>query len=279
MKLGYHFLNGKQYVLISQSLMKQFIMFNDPIEFCPYQIKRTYIDKAYDKRTDAMTNGVFFESLAIGGDVRGNTITDLPRLRTGKKSTDHKRIESQVLEFKRDANELELEIDRFTSQQRFCKVWHGMADVDIIVIFIGGLDLLSPIKYNGEKRLAAIDLKLTKDVSNTNGNFCWGSPNDMDHTQAYSYSWMTGLPFYYMVYDYKPKMEKKSPLKVNINAIILKEFFEALRKAVANIIYEENTGWQPRPGLLDDTGFRKVPKCEKCIVKDCKFYKKNIEIN
>ncbi len=264
-------IDGMIYIHMTQSLLKKFISKGEETAHCDFQIKRESIDGDYRSTTEAMTNGVFFETLCLGSGAKGNSVTDLPRLKTGNKSLTQKRIESQAIEFTKDVAELRLEINSYTTQQTFVKVWRGLEKFGVIVIFTGDLDILSPITYKGvEYPLANIDLKLSGDLTSTWGAFAWGAVETMDHTQAYAYTWLTNLIFFYMVYDYKPAMSKKI-FKVNTDATIMGEFFEGLRKGTAEYIRAEKDGWKK-----DNT----LGKCKKCNVKECEFYNtENNEIN
>lgn len=261
-------IDGKIYVHMTQSLLKKFIFKGEEIVSCHFKVKRETIDGDYDQSTKAMNNGVFFETLCLGSGAKGNAIRDLLRLKTGKKSLDQKRIESQVIEFNKDVKEYKIDINSYTTQQTFVKVWRGLEKFNVIVIFTGDLDILSPIDYkNVHHTLACIDLKLTLDLSSTWGTFAWGAVETMDHTQAYAYTWLTNLIFFYMVYDYKPEMRKRI-FKVNTDEIIMREFFEGLRKATAEYIRAEKGGWKK-----DNT----LGLCMKCKVKECEFYQTEID--
>ncbi|MBN2617239.1 MAG: hypothetical protein JXR64_02880 [Spirochaetales bacterium] len=256
---------------MSQTLLKKFIFKGNEVVYCPFKIKKEVIDNDYEYSTEPMNNGVFFETLCIGSGAKGNSITDLPRLRTGKKSIKQKRIESQVIEFNKDVKFYGIEINNYTTQKTFCKVWRGLEKYNIIVIFTGDIDILSPINYKGiHYPLATIDLKLSQDLKTTWGDFSWGDPKSMDHAQAYSYSWITNLVFFYMVYDYKPNMNKKM-FKVNTDKVIMGEFFESVRKATAEYIRAEVSGWKK-----DNT----LGLCTNCRVKECEYYQTDYnEIN
>lgn len=264
-------IDGNIYVHMTQSLLKQFISKGEEVVYCPFKVKRESIDGDYREPTDAMKNGIFFETLCLGSGAKGSAITDLPRLRNGKKSSAQKRIESQVIEFNRDVKEYKMEINNYTTQRTFCKVWRGLEKFNVVVIFTGDLDILSPFTYKGiNYPLANIDLKLTQDLTSTFGPFAWGNVETMDHAQAYSYTWLTNLIFFYMVYDFKPNMNKKV-FKVNTDEMIMKEFFESVRKATAEYIRAEKEGW-----VKDNT----LGLCAKCNVSECEFYQtENNEIN
>ena len=273
MKLGFNFINGQQYIKLSQSFIKNFFKNGEPIEYCPYQVKRTTIDRQFRVATEPMIKGNYFETKAIGGTVGGWKVLDLPRLRNGSRSADHKRIDAQVRTFHKDVEKYKIDINKLTVQKKFEKVIPNFVE-NLTIILDGTLDILSYIDYGGRYHKAAIDLKLTKDVNTTGGDFCWGSPNDMDHIQAYLYHFLTGLPFYYMIYDYKASvLEKKAPLPIYIGQTHIKEMMETIRKTCAEIIYNEMEGWKPNPNINKNIGFkRSIPICSKCKVKDCKYY-------
>jgi hypothetical protein len=264
-------IDGKIYVHMTQSLLKKFLSKGEELAYCPFKVKKESIDGDYRKPTDAMKNGIFFETLCIGSGAKGDAIKDLPRLLNGKKSSAQKRIESQVIEFNKDVKEYKMEINSYTTQQSFVKVWRGLEKFNVIVIFTGDLDILSPFSYKGaDYPLSNIDLKLTGDLTSTFGPFSWGNVETMDHSQAYAYTWLTNLMFFYMVYDFKPQMNKKI-FKVNTDNNIMREFFENIRKATAEYIRAEKDGWKKDPSL----GI-----CAKCPVSECEFYKtENNEIN
>lgn len=281
MKSGVYYHKGKTYVILTTSLIKKIIKHGNEIENCPKYIKEVVIDKKYNFSSASMDNGNYFESMCIGSTADKNVFTNVKRLKSGIKSADHKRIDLQVLEFRKDAEKLKLEIDKFTVQQQFVKVLKIIDDDNLVIILKGTLDLFSNVFYYNQLIKSVIDLKLTKNVNTTSGDFCWGTPDDMDHIQAYNYMLLTGLPFYYMLYDYKAsRLEKKVLLKVNMKPVHYHETIETIRKAVANLIHFELTNWPERPGIIEDKGFgRSSNKCLTCPVKECKFNKVISEIN
>ena len=268
LKSGFNLVDGKSYFMISQSLIKQFFYKGNLIEFCPYQIKRVSIDKAYNFNTAAMGRGNAFESIAIGSSADSRQ-HPLERLKTGKLSAASKRIKIQALEFKADAKELGLTINSETTQLEIYKTLK-FANGSVIVILKGILDMFSNMK--GFKGLLPIDLKLTADVTNTKGKFGWGNVGEMDHLQASFYTFLTNTDkFLYMVYDYKPELEKLVPIVLDVLPVNRGELIEVVRKTVVEISHFEMNGWDKRPDLIDDFGFRKLNKCGRCIVEDCKF--------
>jgi hypothetical protein len=254
-------IDGTLYIHFSQSLQKKFIFKGNQLEICPFRIKREVIDHDYDSPSEKMINGIFFESISIGGGSKGNGIYDLPRLKTGKKSIDQLRIESQSIEFKHDIRNKNIDINNYSTQRTYFKVWRGLEKFNVIVIFTGDVDIISSLIYKNEYiPMAVIDLKLASDLSCTWGDFSWGNPESMDHTQAYAYNWITGLYFFYMLYDYKPEM-RKNIFRVVTNKLIIHEFLESLRKSVIEYIKIEKEGWKKNPSTA----------CAKCKVKECEY--------
>jgi len=267
-------------VILSTSLIKKFIKRGDEIQYCPKNIKEVSIDKKFDFTSDSMDNGSYFESMCIGATADKSLFTGLKKQKNGTRYAHHKRIDMQVLEFRKDAKLLKLRINKMTVQQEFVKVLDLFDDPDIVVIIKGTLDLFSEMFYRNETLLAVIDLKLTANVTTSAGDFCWGTPDEMDHLQAYVYMILTGRPFFYMVYDYKSNLEKLSPYKVNMKSGHYKETIETIRKAVANMVRCEMEDWKPIPGIIVSTGFgRTENKCKKCPVTNCKYFNQHLEIN
>jgi hypothetical protein len=275
MALGYVLKDKKQYIVLSQSLMKKFIKRGNIIDFCPWKVFEESINKKYREPTEAMLKGLFFETKVLGGSAKGAAVHSLRKQKSGKKYIYQIRIESQVLEARKDIKRLGISVNKITTQQRFAKIWHGFDEFDVTVIITGELDVLSHMnKENGKRVLTTIDHKLTADLTSTWGDFSWGAPDTMDHIQAHTYEFLTGLPFVYFIYDYKPNLVKKVPLPVEITNTIRSEFNETVRKACAIILEQEQIGWKPIPGLLEKRGSKEVNMCDYCKVKSCEHFNK-----
>lgn len=279
MKTGVYYFNNKTYVVLTQSLMKQFTFKGDLVDYCPREVKLCSIDKEFKHATKAMTAGNYFESLAIGGTAGDSLVLDLPRLRNGNKSVAQQRIDSQVLEFTKDAKKFKISIDDLTVQQQFVKLIRIQDFPDLVIVLKGTADIVSFMSVFGREHFTTIDLKLTQDVTNSHGKYCWGTHDYMDHIQAYSYNLLNGFPFYYMVYDYKPIQEKKSPLKVNIKSIHRRELQETIRKVAAIMVEQEIKGWEANPDIIEHDGYRAYNKCERCIVTTCEHKDSIKQIN
>ena len=129
------------------------------------------------------------------------------------------------------------------------------------VYFIGELDMFPVTLLTDEGLfLTTIDLKLTADVHSKFGDFCWGSPEYMDHSQAISYQYMVrnldlelnphievlekarpglinhakngNIAFFYWVFGYSklPPENQEKIIRVTYDPIKEKEFIESVRK-------------------------------------------------
>lgn len=209
-------------------------------------------------KADARLKGCFFEFIALGNPNKdGVFVSDLPRLKDGKKSVDQIRIEAQA-EFFKDKF---LDYNNITISNR--AVYHKIPynkDID--------LEMTSDIEgsifddnYN-EERACIIDLKLTGNIHNQFGNFSWGNPYNMDHIQAIMYHHIVSeeikmnlgtdngkiidLSFYYAIFDYKPKPEHIL-IEVKPTPIRKEEMKEAIRKAAEKVKINNEFGWSETP--------------------------------
>lgn len=283
------------YILINQSLIKKVIdKHQNEIPFCPAYLKHDVIDKkGKDRGSDAMMCGKFFESMTLGGTTGGNLVTDLPRktvskkreneLRSkglpiiGEKRIDQERIEIQIERFKIRAQQLGAHIATgINTHVQIFKHWDGKK-----YLIVGELDLFpTAIQYNGTNRLAIVDVKLTSNVETTFGDFCWGTPQFMDHLQADMYHYLVRdidftlnphlkdvvtpeiqdiikhneILFLYWIWGYQKeplelqeKIVERSYFDQNGMNYRQKELQERIRKAIAIIEREEAFNWDATP--------------------------------
>lgn len=205
-----------------------------------------------------MMKGLFFEYKAIGATAREfEKIDSLPLVRNDKKSVDQIRIEAQVTNFKRLAEKYCIEIDKV--QQKVSKIWmHPYADAfDEEIIIVGKTDFMAPIHmraFNENNEIINIDydeaihdLKLTKSIQ---GSFAdgssWKYPWTMNTLQAYMYKYITELPFFYWVFDYKPKYEHRIFMMKDDPQKTL-EMHEAIRKTAEKLIEFKENGYPEWP--------------------------------
>jgi len=250
---------------ISQSLIKQMYRKGDELEHCPAQINALYIEKTASIQSLTFDRGNYFEYLAIGaGAMHDTVVDDLPRLKSGEKSTDQIRIEEQAMRFKSLMPIFGMKI---IEVQKIVKVpWKYDEDVTLRIV----IDYTSPIKYRTgpiihDHELAIMDLKLTQNINNTFGDYSWGFPANMDLIQAvmYSHVWAEkygkAIPFYYWIFDFKKNPENKIVKKREPEPVDYAELHESIRKTHANLIYYAANNWPTNP---------LVSLCKNCPLKD-----------
>ena len=73
---------------------------------CPMRFRLYYLDKTYkNAATKAMVKGQYFEMLTLGSIAQDGSIPEIPLLKNGSKSSEHKRIDQQVENFKKKIEE------------------------------------------------------------------------------------------------------------------------------------------------------------------------------
>lgn len=161
--------------------------------------------------TESMQKGLYFESLLLGKG-RTGSLFELPRLRNGNKSIDQIRIEDQVkmaeMVFKMYGIEIFKTGKTCNVQVESSMKLEYKEYPHIDFKLTAGMDIVSSIKVpktNYNYSAAVIDIKLTMSRFNEHGKYCWALPEYMDLTQGVLYSTITGLPFFYLVFDYKEK--------------------------------------------------------------------------
>jgi len=274
---------------ISQTLIKKILYKGDKIEDVCWR-KIYHVDLIGDYAqivTESMKNGIFFETICLGKSNNDESITDLPRKRNGEKKVDQIRIEEQAFLFKQKLIEYGMMLvpgtDEYKNVQVHGCVKHEMAGFGDIDVFIEGTaDMITPIEYQLYKYDAAVgDLKLTIDRNSTYGYYSWGKPEHMDHIQAFVYSYLFNLPFFYWVFDYNSKdrgekiifvntnTEHPDTLKANEARIRFKEMFQSIRTVAAEIITAYAKNWPTSP---------EYNRCKSCPVLNCKDRTKVEEI-
>lgn len=192
--------------------MAQIIYKNNIIDFCPKKLYETYLTGNKNTiLTESMKKGLYFESLLLGKG-RTGSVFDLPRLKNGRKSIDQIRIESQaemaVMVLKMYGMEVIKKGPLCNTQVLAKRPISFEQHPQVEFMLKGGLDLLTPVDFPDTKfkyDTAIVDIKLTGSRFNEHGKYCWGLPEYMDMTQGVLYSTITGLPFFYLVFDYKEK--------------------------------------------------------------------------
>lgn len=244
-------------MIINSSLIKELFFHGVEKEYCKRKFYEQYILGNIDAHSDAMDKGSFFETICIGGGVKGQTLTDLPRKKNGDKTIDQVRIEEQKMHFEIIAKNTGMVIiPGFNTQLTIQKPF----PLDPDIILQGTMDIF-PVTVTTKRRgslLSIVDLKLTADIyADTRYAFnAWSEPGSLDNIQAYMYLELTqeidpilnphvidvinksgitnyeDIPkhFFYYVFDYSPKLNRKC-VEVSYDASRRNELFESVRAA------------------------------------------------
>jgi hypothetical protein len=202
---------------ITQSLIRKFLYKGNEREFCPKQIYHTeWIRDIPQFINDPMMEGLFFETLCLGGSSEDRKFTDLPRKkltqlqtaqnekaeREGKKLPNiarkrmaQIRLEHQALVFKQLCVKYRVTIGPGVNTQIVIKVpWEENPNIIIEM----HLDVF-PTGIVGSKKdpktnkivdnywNIILDLKATGNIHNTFGKYCYGDPENLDKIQGWMY--------------------------------------------------------------------------------------------
>lgn len=277
---------------LSKSLVRHLIYKGEPYPVCPYQVYHTLLLRdVQSPESESMLKGMYFESQCIGSTAGGSVITDLPRhKKTGAKLSDHERIDQAIARFFLVAEAYGLIIDANYTQLYRKRLWNDPSSVNPVRIYLEGtLDLMSPVstpRYSFDA--ATIDLKLTKDRDVTdsfsNGLFHttpWGNMEKADFTEAMMYRLIFGMPFVYLVFDFKKEdpgfrdipiitdVNDPDPAKATLAQQRMNQLYYSLRWVSESIFRWENHRWPMEPNTLI---------CGKCVIPDCPKRLEKVEI-
>jgi hypothetical protein len=236
-------------------------------DYCAAQLYATLIAKTHKSIPSlAMLKGSYFETLCLGEGAKGEKVTDIPRLKSGEMSVDQQRIIKQSEAFHDMVKERPIVIEQ--------------KQIEIIIPYNdkynlkGYLDFIGMVEPN---ELAIADLKLTGSINREHnydgfGPWSWRFPQNYDFTQAYFYEYLVEeqfdkkLPFYYLVYDYKPESESLI-IRKKIERMHRLELMQSIVSTIDKIEYHTATGWKERPSYRN---CQNCPLKETCPVKDLK---------
>ncbi|HMA68773.1 MAG TPA: hypothetical protein VKN74_02800 [Candidatus Mcinerneyibacterium sp.] len=267
---------------ISSSIIKGFLYYGEfknhegDFYYCPRKVLETIIKKRSGTSTLSMMKGSYFETLCLGEGINEEKTEDLPRKKIRKKSLiEENKINKEMglplIKGEKTSDQLKIEelttlFDYVCTKHKIiiCKegdnknvqVKYNKKAVinNDEILLTANFDIVSPI-YHSSKYYdsAIIDLKLTQSLENTFGNYSWGKPETIDHAQAKFYSFITKLPFFYLVFGIKEGHYKlfHYPLEADRKS----EIMESIRKVYERIIFHKNFGWE------------EIPKSGRC--KDC----------
>lgn len=265
-----------------------------------------------------MTEGSYFETLCLGSGRDGEQVTDLPRAKLtkeeereaiiaraegrvemkGKMLTNQRRILGQHRRFEIKCATHQISVIKGINTQ--VKIYKQYKE-DPNVLLVGDLDLAPTSiifrkvhpKTNKKINIATIDLKLTSDINNTYGKFCYGSPEHLDDIQGKMYhelvrdidfdlndkfnpgNFLRNLftefirevisadmyLFLLWVFDYKKEKLDDKFIEVEWDYLKRKELYESINKTVAEINDIKTKGYETLPSK---------ETCERCPVTNCK---------
>ena len=242
---------------------------------CPSQIYHVFIEEtAKMEITDSQNKGRFFEELCLLQP--GETpIVQAPKLKNGSMPIDYVRISEQA-EFFREEVTQQFGLDIKPMNRQIYMEY----DYAPNVVLHGKIDFNSPIKDEilGDVPMAIHDLKMTGSIFKQFGDYSWAFPYNIDHTQAFMYTFLYKelfgwtLPFYYWVFDYSPDKNYKV-FRKQVEPLHLLELQESIRMSVEKIKLFERNGWNVTVPMEKN--------CKNCPLKEnCKSYnpKKSIEV-
>jgi len=273
-------------IKLTQTLIKQI-----NANVCPRKWYEIYVAKTAPRIfKESFNKGMYFEQQVVGSSAHGMGVAQPKLLSNGNKAVAYQRIDDQAYFAKGVVFPL-FEVNIKNVQETINTRYISRKKVIPAIIELEGtLDIIADMH---DKELAVgpresiIDLKVTSDINSTYGEYAWGAPLKMDHTQAYFYSYLLQsenyhkiygsaamynfdslfnldwITFYYMVFDYKPVPEYKVFRKKFDKAGWL-ELEKNIEMAIKKYIVAEQLGFPETPGV----------SCADCTIKmSCKSYK------
>lgn len=271
-------LKAPERITISQSLIKSFYNKTVLVEHCPRKIyTKSFLKETVEETSIAQLRGIYFERHVLGG---GDLFTLPGHKTTNRELLPTQRINEQIKKF----NDVVVENVMMV---------HPTINTQIPIIkrynerFLlkGVLDWFPTfVLYEGDIRLAVVDLKLTSDLTNDFGGFAWGNYENMD--------WLQGAMYHHLVHDIDWELNKHlTPLQkkfiqrfenilnreeelflylvFDYTEHLRHEFYESVwdydklkyvENQVENTIHQielnDLSGWQPNPGS----------ECKKCLI-------------
>lgn len=172
-------------IVISQSIIKEFLTHGEKREYCPLRAYSHLMVKTHNVTTASQEKGNFFETLCIGSGYDGKETNDLPRKKNGDKTTDQLRIEEQHLRFKALADQYKVVVVPGVNTQS--TIYKRFDDEVILEAHMDIYPVTVQLFPDEEPEYAIIDTKLTSDLKSSFGMFNWNNAASMDHIQAYMY--------------------------------------------------------------------------------------------
>lgn len=242
---------------ISQSLIK-FIRYDElgEAQCCPRKLKLEFAEGVRRDPSLAMMQGNYFETQLLGANRDGTRTDDLPTTpKTGQKTTTHYRIDDMVQVILGEVVP-EYGLDLSGAHQ---KLIHEMPGLEFRLE--ANLDLVTPIldptlDPMNKQELAIVDIKLTEDLGNTFGDFCWGRPERMKLLQAHFYKFVfkesqgREVPFYYLVAEHGPGRRWKV-FRKETKAVDQQELIITIRRTDAQLVEWSDNDFPIKPNYHD----------------------------
>lgn len=289
---------------INQSIIRKFLHNGEEREYCYQKIYLTNIIKTVKyPESLPMLLGKYFESQCLGSSARSEKVNDLPRKKLtkamiaenavrkehkekplmGEKYLHHIRIDDQILRFKALLHKYKVMVNDTNVQVPILTVW----DQDPDVLIKAELDIFpTTIKLDDRLDAAIIDLKLTADIHNDYGEYCYGNPQYLDLIQAKMYHYVVrnineklnpkldalltasvksliaedNILFLLWIFNYKKEVLEDKFIKVKWDQQKEQELHESIRKTIAILDHGESLQWPTNP---------QYTLCKNCPVKDC----------
>lgn len=215
----------EKHIKLSKTLMGKLVdRLHERVETCPLMIYHQHIA---DERipmiiTDAMRYGMYGEQVLLGRGAR-DEVVEISPLKNGQKSKDQIRIEDQMNIF----------VPKNLMEYQISILKNANVQVPITMhyqnnIYLQGvIDVFpTPVIWNGEWKLALLDVKVTGDVNSEFGSYCWGKPEWIDHLQPDLYQYILGSNF---DIELNKKMNKHFEVAVGYDNIFTDFVMERIR--------------------------------------------------
>jgi len=294
---------------INQTLIRGFLHNNEERDesgkqgYCLRSVYLTRITRQLKMPvSDAMLAGKYFETKCLGKS-SGYDVHDLPRkkltkkqlaenaarvkeespLLLGDKYLDHIRIDDQVSRFKALCQKYRIIINDSNVQIKLRTIWENNPDI----MLKAELDIFpTTILIDGKLESAIIDLKLTADIHNEYGEYCYGKPEYLDLIQGKMYHYVVRnineklnphiaglitdsvrsliednrILFLLWIFNYKGDPLEDKIIKVIWDDNKENELHESIRKTISILNYGESHDWPVNPNYN---------LCKNCMYKEC----------
>lgn len=214
---------------------------------CPKQLQAVFIFNTHQNSTsEAMRLGLYFEQKVLGATSTSDAEIQARTKAGEKKKVDYERLDMQVNTFEQLLFIHDIKINH--KQIGFYEDLSEHYKLGTVLDIVG---TINDPEY-GPETPCIIDVKVTKDINSTFGDFQWGMPELRDHTQAflsaYSIKANTDVEhkFYYLVFGYGPDMGYKL-IEKKITAIDFMELQESVRTVFERIKEFGQGEWATNP--------------------------------